>query len=85
MSRHETGGLRKSWRWAIHDQGHEKQRQREVLGIEGDDEERHFARGIVLGIRVRVCERKRREEGVRIQEVPCERLEASQRRLLLDF
>jgi hypothetical protein len=78
MSSDETRSLREGSFGVVHDERQEKQRQRQVLRIEGEDEEGDLARRIVLSIRVCAGESEGGQEGVCIQKVACENLEASQ-------
>lgn len=56
MRGEEAGCLRKSELRSVDNECHEQHGQREEFRIEAYDEERNLARGIVLGVRVRVGE-----------------------------
>ena len=78
----EAGDLWQSGIRTIHDKGHEEHSVREILRVEGYDEERYLASGVILGVRVCVGEGEGGEEGEGFEDKACERLCKSQHMLL---
>lgn len=76
----EPSSLRKSRFRALHNHRQENERNRQVLRVEGEDEEGHLARRVILGIRVRVGEGEGGEKRPCTEKVSRKHLEASQRR-----
>lgn len=66
----------------VDDEGHEQQSEWQELGVKIYDEEVDLTRGVVLGERVRVCEREGGEERVTVEKHTCGRLSSPSATLL---
>jgi stress response protein YsnF len=62
----QAGDLRHGGLGTVDDEGHEEQREGQVLCVEVEDEEVDLARGVVLGEGVGVGKRKGGEESVAV-------------------
>lgn len=68
MRGEETGGLCERGGGRIHDEGHSDHGDWQELGLEGDDEERDLASGIVLGVGVGESEGEGSEERIGVED-----------------
>jgi hypothetical protein len=78
----ETKDLSEGSVLAVDDECHKQQSERQELGVKVHDEEIDLTGGVVLGERVRVCEREGGEERVTVKKHTCGRLSSPSASLL---